>query len=261
MTPLSLLNIPAVNPALVHSALHAGQLAQSTQPAKVTPECAAILTQMPVLAAGLASMLRSEGLQVSVYGEDPADLLTYFPLDTPALIILHGEAELSVRAAEILSTARPNSIVALWTEKITPQLAVRALEAGVRSILSTKLPAESTLSTLLEICRGEECQIRITTDTLARQSQTPRLNGREKQILRLVMDAAKNKEIGYELGLTESTVKVYLNRLFRKAGVVSRFELAQWAAKTLDAADGGEQWPGLSEHNDLALFGAQEEIL
>lgn len=204
-------------------------------PARVaSPTSAVILTQMPVLAAGLGGMLRAEGFEVSIYPGDMEDLVEYYTPPQDAMVILHGDAEPSIKTAEVLSARSPESILALWTEKITPTLLVQGLEAGIRCVLSTKLSVESTIASLLEICRGGECHIRIMMDTLCRQFRAPRLNEREKQILRMVKAAAKNKEIAYELHLTENTVKVYLNRLFRKAAVRSRFELAQWASEIPD---------------------------
>lgn len=41
--------------------------------------------------------------------------------------------------------------------------------------------------------------------------------------------AKLNKEIAYELHLTEGTVKEYLNRIFRKLEVTNRTALAVWA--------------------------------
>jgi len=38
-----------------------------------------------------------------------------------------------------------------------------------------------------------------------------------------------NKEIAYELRLTEGTIKEYLNRIYRKLGLTNRTELAIWA--------------------------------
>jgi len=55
------------------------------------------------------------------------------------------------------------------------------------------------------------------------------LSFREKQIVDLVRQAKANKEIAYELHLSEGTVKEYLNRIFRKLDVKSRTELAVWA--------------------------------
>jgi DNA-binding CsgD family transcriptional regulator len=57
----------------------------------------------------------------------------------------------------------------------------------------------------------------------------PNLSFREKQVVTLVCKAKLNKEIAYELHLTEGTIKEYLNRIFRKLGVSNRTELAVWA--------------------------------
>ncbi len=64
----------------------------------------------------------------------------------------------------------------------------------------------------------------------------PHLSFREKQIVNLVRQAKANKEIAYELHLTEGTIKEYLNRIFRKLGVRSRTELAIWAVTNAVAA-------------------------
>ncbi len=62
------------------------------------------------------------------------------------------------------------------------------------------------------------------------------LSFREKQVVRLIQQAKLNKEIAYELQLTEGTIKEYLNRIFRKLGVKNRTELAIWAITQRDAA-------------------------
>jgi len=63
------------------------------------------------------------------------------------------------------------------------------------------------------------------------------LSSREKQVVKLIQQAKLNKEIAYELNLTEGTIKEYLNRIFRKLGVKNRTELAIWAfSQQRDAA-------------------------
>jgi DNA-binding NarL/FixJ family response regulator len=57
----------------------------------------------------------------------------------------------------------------------------------------------------------------------------PNLSFRERQVVNLVSQAKLNKEIAYELHLTEGTIKEYLNRIFRKLGMSNRTELAVWA--------------------------------
>jgi DNA-binding CsgD family transcriptional regulator len=55
------------------------------------------------------------------------------------------------------------------------------------------------------------------------------LTFREKQIVDLVSQAKLNKEIAYELHLTEGTIKEYLFKIFRKLGAKNRTDLAVWA--------------------------------
>ncbi len=62
-----------------------------------------------------------------------------------------------------------------------------------------------------------------------RQNLNPKLSFREKQVVNLVTQAKLNKEIAYELHLTEGTVKEYLNRIFKKLEVPNRTALAVWA--------------------------------
>src|SRR6185436_10051576 len=65
-----------------------------------------------------------------------------------------------------------------------------------------------------------------TGSALARRD----LSNRERQVVNLVKQAKANKEIAYELRLTEGTIKEYLFTIFKKVGVRNRTELALWAA-------------------------------
>jgi len=57
---------------------------------------------------------------------------------------------------------------------------------------------------------------------------------RETQVLRLVVQALANKEIAYELHLSESAVKGHLSRLFAKAGVRGRGGLMLWGLRVAE---------------------------
>jgi len=58
-----------------------------------------------------------------------------------------------------------------------------------------------------------------------------------------------NKEIAYELHLSEGTVKEYMNRIFRKLEVKNRTELAVWALMQKIAAWTARwrRWPAPQE--------------
>lgn len=58
------------------------------------------------------------------------------------------------------------------------------------------------------------------------------LTERESAVLRGVLEGLSNKEIGAQLGLSESAVKAVLQKLFEKTGVRSRSQLVRFAIET-----------------------------
>ena len=64
------------------------------------------------------------------------------------------------------------------------------------------------------------------------------LTRREGQLVTLLSQGLKNKEITTALGISEGTVKVCLSRLFQKLGVKDRFELALYGLKNLTPGGG-----------------------
>jgi two-component system nitrate/nitrite response regulator NarL len=69
-------------------------------------------------------------------------------------------------------------------------------------------------------------------DTLFREAPRPdryprsELTPREQQVLELVEQGLKNKEIARELGIRPGTVKIHLKHIFEKTGVRGRYGLA-----------------------------------
>lgn len=66
-----------------------------------------------------------------------------------------------------------------------------------------------------------------------RMSNAPALTPRERELVDLVRQGLRNRDIASRLGVTEGTVKVYLHALFDKAGVENRTELAMRAGELL----------------------------
>ena len=70
----------------------------------------------------------------------------------------------------------------------------------------------------------EDCVFRDSS----RSDRYPRseLTCREQQVLELVEQGFKNKEIAHELGIQPGTVKIHLKHIFEKTGVRGRYGLA-----------------------------------
>jgi two-component system nitrate/nitrite response regulator NarP len=66
-----------------------------------------------------------------------------------------------------------------------------------------------------------------------RAASAPPLTRRERELIELVRQGLRNRDIAAELGVTEGTVKVYLHAIFDKFRVDSRTELALRAAELI----------------------------
>ena len=67
----------------------------------------------------------------------------------------------------------------------------------------------------------------------AKAASAPPLTRRERELIELVRQGLRNRDIAAELGVTEGTVKVYLHAIFDKFHVENRTELALRAAELI----------------------------
>jgi two-component system, NarL family, nitrate/nitrite response regulator NarL len=127
-----------------------------------------------------------------------------------------------------LKLTEATSAVAVWGVSMTEAEALRLLQAGAKGIVRKTSDLASLLACLRNVAEGrswmEECVFRES----ARPEGYPRseLTPREHQVLELVEQGFKNKEIALELGISSGTVKIHLKHIFEKTGVRGRYGLA-----------------------------------
>src|ERR1039458_9876702 len=74
---------------------------------------------------------------------------------------------------------------------------------------------------------GEEELIGTSSSNLPAQPETAVLNGRETEVLRLLVQGLANKEIAGRMEISESAVKNTIQQLFAKTGVRTRSQLVR----------------------------------
>jgi DNA-binding NarL/FixJ family response regulator len=125
-----------------------------------------------------------------------------------------------------LGESAPTLIV--WGVSMTEAEALRLLQAGARGIVRKTAEIASLLACIRTVSGGrtwmEDCVFRdsVRLDRHPRSELTPR----EHQVLGLVEQGSKNKEIALELGIRPGTVKIHLKHIFEKTGVRGRYGLA-----------------------------------
>ena len=138
--------------------------------------------------------------------------------------ILEWLAELRENHAELL--ARTGVIV--WGPSVTEAEALRFMQAGARGILRKTANIPVVLACVRTVAAGRSWMEDCVFGDTARSDRYPRseLTSREQQVLELVEQGFKNREIALELGIRPGTVKIHLKHIFEKTGVRGRYGLA-----------------------------------
>jgi DNA-binding NarL/FixJ family response regulator len=190
-----------------------------------------VVESQPITAEGIRSLLRdSEDFEFTRSVDSlvaASDVVRALPPD----VVLVDKSFGSQALVEWLTGVRVQQAgaqVVVWGTSIAEPEALRLLQVGVRGILRKTADAQTLLVCLRAVTAGanwmEESLFRESSrgERYGRSELTPR----EQQVLELVEQGLKNKEIARELGIRPGTVKIHLKHIFEKTGVRGRYGLA-----------------------------------
>ncbi len=150
----------------------------------------------------------------------------------PELLLIDLTSDVNFAVLSSLHQIARQARIVLWVHAISTELALQAMSLGIRGILRKTLPTETLIRCLTRVHEGELWFEKALTDSIM-TARRYSLTRREGQLVTLLAQGLKNKEIATALNISEGTVKVYLSRLFQKLGVKDRFELALYGLKNL----------------------------
>jgi len=108
---------------------------------------------------------------------------------------------------------------------------VTAMKAGAVDFLSKPINARE-LMPAVERAIEQDARARLLRQELAEiDAKLSRLTPREHQVLRHVISGRLNKQVAFELGTVEKTIKVHRGRMMRKLDVGTVAELVRLAEK------------------------------
>jgi DNA-binding NarL/FixJ family response regulator len=179
---------------------------------------------------GIARVLLSEAtIDVVAHCVDLPSLLKAMSRVGPSIVIfpssfvedLHG-------LLDRLEQASSHAVIILEQDGILdPTVAMRVPGVVLRSVAAPQL-----IECLYSVSAGVRYTHRAVVRTMAPPADqagvkaAQRLNHRELQIVALICEGLKNKQIAQQLGTKEQVVKNYLRSIYAKAGVSDRLELA-----------------------------------
>jgi two-component system NarL family response regulator len=179
----------------------------------------------PVVREGLAGLVaKREDMTVvgeAANGEDAVALWRQLSPDV-GLMDLKMPKMTGVEAIAAIRREFPGAKVIVLTTFDGDEDIYRALKAGAMAYLLKDTGKQELVDTIRAVASGERRIPRDVAAKLAQRVLETDLTDRERDVLRLIVSGLSNKEIGRELGLTEGTVKGYVNTLLAKLGVRDR---------------------------------------
>jgi DNA-binding NarL/FixJ family response regulator len=100
----------------------------------------------------------------------------------------------------------------------------RALDAGAQGYVAKGLVRDELLNAIRTVGKGGKHIPAAIALRLVDHIKDDAISGREMQVLQLVADGKRNKEIAAELSIAEDTVKMHVRNIFSKLNVSDRTE-------------------------------------
>lgn len=205
-----------------------------------------IIDDHAVVRAGLRLLIESQpGLMVVGDAKNRAEALALAAQEHPDIILLdlnlNGESGLDL-IPELLTTTHGVRVL-LLTGMRDPEAHQRAVRLGAMGVVMKDQTAEVVVKAIEKVHAGEvwldrAMMANVLTDLArgrAAQETDPEaakiaaLTEREREVIRLIGEGLKNRQIADRLYISETTVRHHLTSIFSKLRVADRLELVIYA--------------------------------
>lgn len=192
-------------------------------------------TTEPLVAFALSQFLaNAKDVDVHQIVSTPEELKNCVAAQRPDVALVTLTKEIDASVLHLMRSSHAGLGIILWVQDDVPvEIAHQAImECGVRGILRRTLSPEHLVHCIHKVAAGE-LWLEESLMSSFLTGRSVKLSRREGQLVRLLAQGLKNKEISAALDISEGTVKVYLSKLFIKLGVKDRFELALFGLRNL----------------------------
>jgi two-component system NarL family response regulator len=107
----------------------------------------------------------------------------------------------------------------------------RAHQAGATTYLLKDTLSADLVRVVREVHAGERPVLPEVQARLAERASMPTLTSREVEVIQLISQGLRNKEVGAMLGITEGTVQIHVKNIFAKLQVNDRTGAVQVAVR------------------------------
>ena len=186
----------------------------------------------PSVRKALERLLRSGGHEAKTF-PSALEFLDFSFSDAPGCLILDvkmpglGGLELQDRLAD-KGISLP---IIFITGHGTVPASVRALKAGAMDFLQKPFEDRDLLGAVSQGIEKDRRLRHEQKEMKKLRAKWDTLTQREREVFRLVVTGMLNKQVAFDLGITEKTIKVHRGRVMEKMGAQSLSDLVRFSEK------------------------------
>jgi FixJ family two-component response regulator len=174
----------------------------------------------------LGSLLRSVGHRVEVFSS-PLEFVAAKRENIPSCLILDvrlgGESGLAFQQA--ITKIAPHIPILFITGYPDVEMSVKAMKAGAMDFFSKPVREQDMLDAVTQALRRDAERLSVESSTAELRGRYASLTPKEREVLEFVLAGLLNKQIAYEMYVSEITVKLHRGQVMRKMGAQSVVDL------------------------------------
>jgi DNA-binding NarL/FixJ family response regulator len=179
----------------------------------------------PVFREGIATIISSQADMLLVgQATNGGEAVTLFRTHRPDVTLMDLQLP-GINGADALITIRgefPNARIIILTSSDGDAEIKRALQAGAAGYALKSMPKNELLAMIRSVYSGRRQVPPEIASRLAEHFGEESLTARELEVLRLIRDGHRNKQIADELSISETTVNFHIKNIVGKLGANDR---------------------------------------
>jgi FixJ family two-component response regulator len=180
----------------------------------------------------LELLIQHEGWQPALF-ESAQEFLTQLPSVVPSCLILDVNLpDLSgLDIQQRISDAKSSTPIIFITGYGDIPTSVRAMKAGAAEFLTKPLDNEIMIQAIRDAVLRSQANLQREGAQRLLQQRFTLLSKREREVMNLVVKGLMNKQVGFELDISEITVKAHRGRVMEKMQAATFVDLVNMAGR------------------------------